>query len=139
MEMNQNETTTCGLYIKASGTACNSIQNAVFHGSASHNARSRSTNSQRRVIPQLTFIIALGILLKGIQVSEAAQWQPDKYCGKTGLPLGFEYEGIETNRPQIKDHKERLRCSPHTCEQPGSVGILSAISLFMFSTVNTYE
>ena len=70
MEMNQNETTTCGLYIKASGTACNSIQNAFFHGSASHNARSRSTNSQRRVIPQLTFIIALGILLKGIQVSE---------------------------------------------------------------------
>ena len=57
----------------------------------------------------MAFIIALGILLKGIQVSEAAQWQPDKYCGKTGLPLGFEYEGIETNRPQIKDQIGSLR------------------------------
>ena len=48
----------------------------------------------------MAFIIALGLLLKGIQVIEAAQWQ---YYGNTGLPLGFEYEGIETNKPQVKD------------------------------------
>ena len=101
MEEKQNEATTCGPYIKATGTAC--IQNAVFHGPASHNARNRSKNSQRRGITQLAFIIALGLLLKGIQVIEAAQWQPDKYYGNTGLPLGFKHEGIETNKPQIKD------------------------------------
>jgi hypothetical protein len=54
MEMDQNETPTCGLYSKASGTTCNSIQNAVFHGSTSHNAQNGGTNPQRSVIPQLT-------------------------------------------------------------------------------------
>jgi hypothetical protein len=109
MEMDQNETPTCGLYIKASRKTCNSIQNAVFHGSTSHNAQSGSTNPHKSVIPQLTLIIALGILPKGIQVREAAQWQPDRYCGKTDLPLGFEYKVIERNRPQLKDRIKTLR------------------------------
>ena len=86
-EEKQNEATTCGTQmcprIKATGTAC--IQNTVFHEPTSHNARNRSRYSQGRGITQLAFIIALGLLLKGIQVIPQAQagysptqWQPDK-------------------------------------------------------------
>ena len=71
MARNLGESPICGLYVKASGAVCTSIQNTVFHGSASHHTQSNNTKSQTRVIPQLTLLIDLGILLKGVQVSSS--------------------------------------------------------------------
>jgi hypothetical protein len=108
MEMNESEKPTCGLYIKTSARTCGSIQNAVFHGAASHNTQSSSTYAQRNITPLLAIIITLGILLKGIQASEAADWQPIRYCGTTGWPFEDRCKSIVMTRTQVRDRKTPL-------------------------------
>jgi hypothetical protein len=110
MEMRESETPTCGLYIKTSLRTCGSIQNTVFHGAASHNTQSSSMYAKRNITPLLAIIIALGILLKGIQDSEAAEWQPIRYCGTTGWPFKARCKGIVSTRTQVRDGKINKNC-----------------------------
>ena len=45
---------TCGLYDKVSETHCTSIQNASFHGSATHMRNTAQTSTHTRAFPQDT-------------------------------------------------------------------------------------
>ena len=103
----ETEKQTCGLYIKTRARICGSIQNAVFHGAASHNTQRSSTYAQRNITPLLAIIIALGILLQGIQAGEAAEWQPIRYCRTTGWPVEARCIGIVITRTQVRDRKKQ--------------------------------
>jgi hypothetical protein len=125
-EMSKNETPTCGLYIKTSARTCGSIQNAVFHDAASHNTQRSSTYAQRIITPLLAIIIALGILLQGIQASEAAEWHPIRYCRTTGWPVEASCIGIGITRTQVRDRKKQQELlgpiPPTTMKEEGLSG-----------------
>ena len=79
---------TCGLYDKASGTNCSSIQNASFHGSATHNQNTQR-NFHTRAFPQ-----------------DARSLRD---TGKASMKGGWEKSAEQTRAEEIKEAMKRLK------------------------------